>query len=162
LIFNTQFPYLWCTSPDHDRQASGRLKLNPQFPYQMHARPDDGRLASGRLYLNCDSCLMYERVRTGIHVVRTVASIFPYLTWKENLKLIDHWTSSRRATETPRRMQAGTEASRCSEGSGQKSTSFGRMMLGLSKRPYGMALLPDGWNSGQMSVRTGWHDCPDN
>jgi len=28
------------TLPDHDRQASGWLKLNKQFPYQMHARPD--------------------------------------------------------------------------------------------------------------------------
>jgi hypothetical protein len=55
-------------------RASGRLKLNPQFSYQMHLHPDDGRLASERLYLNCDSCLMYERVRTGIHDVRTVAS----------------------------------------------------------------------------------------
>jgi len=33
--------------------------------------------ASGRLNLNCNSCLKEKRVRTGIHVVRTVASIFP-------------------------------------------------------------------------------------
>jgi len=36
-------------------------------------------LGSGCLDLNCDTCLMDERVRTGIHVVRTVAVIFPYL-----------------------------------------------------------------------------------
>jgi hypothetical protein len=53
-------------------------------------------------------------------------------TWKENLKLIDHWTSSGRATETSGRMQARTEASRYSEGSGWKFMSSRRMMLGLS------------------------------
>jgi len=68
--------------------------------------------------------------------------------WKENLKLINHWTSSGRAAETSGRMQAGTEASRCSEGSRRKSTSSGRMMLGLSGRPNSMGRRPDGWNSG--------------
>jgi hypothetical protein len=48
------------------------------------------------------------------------------------MKLIDHWTSFGRATETSGRMQAGTKASRYSGGSGWKSTSFGGMMLGLS------------------------------
>jgi hypothetical protein len=28
-------------------------------------------------------------------------------------------------------------------------------------RPDGKARRPDGWNSGQMGVRTGWHDRPD-
>jgi len=28
--------------------------------------------------------------------------------WKENMKLINHWASSGRATETSERMQAGT------------------------------------------------------
>jgi hypothetical protein len=58
-------------------------------------------------------------------------------------------------------MQAETEASKCSGGFGQKSTSSGRMMLGLSGRPDGRASRPDGWNSGQMGVRAGWHDRPD-
>jgi hypothetical protein len=81
--------------------------------------------------------------------------------WKENMKLIDHWTSSGRAAETSGRMQAGTEASRHNEGSERKSTSSGQMMLGLSGRPDSMARCPDGWNSGQMRVRTGWHGHPD-
>jgi hypothetical protein len=34
-------------------------------------------------------------------------------------------------------------------------------MLGLSGRPDGMARRLDGWNSGQMSVRTGWYGRPD-
>jgi hypothetical protein len=65
--------------PDHERQASGRLKLNAQFPYLLKVRSDQAGWKFGRLYLNCDSCLMYESVRKWIHVVRTVASNFPYL-----------------------------------------------------------------------------------
>jgi hypothetical protein len=34
-------------------------------------------LASGRLDFECDTCLMDKRVWTGIHVVWTVATIFP-------------------------------------------------------------------------------------
>jgi hypothetical protein len=37
------------------------------------------RLTSGRLDFECTTCLMNERVRTGIHIVRTVATVFPYL-----------------------------------------------------------------------------------
>jgi len=36
-------------------------------------------LASGWLDLNCDTCLIDERIQTGIHVVWTVAAIFPSL-----------------------------------------------------------------------------------
>jgi hypothetical protein len=58
---------------------SRRLIFYTQFPYLLSARPDQGRLASGRLNLNCDSCFMFELVWTGVHVVRTVKSIYPYL-----------------------------------------------------------------------------------
>jgi len=64
----------------------------------------------------------------GNHVVRTVASIFPYL----NLKIKSEAETSERVAETSGRMQARTEASRYSGGSGRKSTSSGRMMLDLS------------------------------
>jgi len=37
------------------------------------------RLTSGRLDFECNTCLMDERVRTWIHVIWTVAAIFPYL-----------------------------------------------------------------------------------
>jgi len=47
----------------------------------------------------------------------------------KNLKLIDHWWTSGRAVEMSGRMQARTEASRYSGGSGRKDTSSGRMML---------------------------------
>jgi hypothetical protein len=59
---------------------------------------------------------MYERIRTGIHVVRTVETIFPYFEVGKNLRLIDHREASRRAVETSGRMQAGTVASRNIEG----------------------------------------------
>jgi hypothetical protein len=41
-------------------------------------------LSSERLDLNCDTCLMDERVRTGIQAVQTVAAIFPYLCLERN------------------------------------------------------------------------------
>jgi hypothetical protein len=59
------------------------------------------------LDLNCDICLMDERVLTGIHVVRTVATIFPYLCFgKKSWGLIEHWRSSGQDAELSRRMQA--------------------------------------------------------
>jgi hypothetical protein len=41
--------------------------------------------------------------------------------------------------------------------SGRESTLSGQMILGLSGRPDSMAHRPDGWKSGQMSIRMGWH-----
>jgi len=58
-------------------------------------------------------------------------------------------------------MQAETEASRYSGGSGRKSMSSRRMIIGLSGHPDGMPHRLGGWNSGQMSVWAGWHDRPD-
>jgi hypothetical protein len=37
------------------------------------------RLEFGCLDFECDTCLMDERVRMGIHIVRTVAAVFPYM-----------------------------------------------------------------------------------
>jgi hypothetical protein len=59
---------------------------------------------------------MYEPVRTGIHVVRTIEEIFPYFELGKNLRLIDHREESGRDAETSGRMQAGTVASRNNEG----------------------------------------------
>jgi len=36
-------------------------------------------LSSGWLNFECTTCLMNECIRTGIHIVRTVAYVFPYL-----------------------------------------------------------------------------------
>jgi hypothetical protein len=51
---------------------------------------------------------MYECIRTGNHVVRTVEAIFPYFELGKNLKLIDHREASGRAAETSEQMQAKT------------------------------------------------------
>jgi hypothetical protein len=55
-------------------QARGMIVLTVDL---MHAISISDACASGHLDLNCDTCLMDEGVRTGIHVVRTVAAIFP-------------------------------------------------------------------------------------
>jgi hypothetical protein len=77
---------------------------------------------------------MYERVRTGIHAVRTVASIFPYL----NLERKSEADRSLDVVQTEIHVVRTNDA-----------WSVGR--------PDGMACRPDGWNCGQMSVWTGWH-----
>jgi hypothetical protein len=80
----------------------------------------------------------WARVRTVIFELRFFpylwvrpegVSIFPYSELGKNLKLIDHWWTSGRAAEMSGRMQAGTEASRHSIGSGRKDTSSRRMIL---------------------------------
>jgi hypothetical protein len=45
---------------------------------QMHAISISVAWASELLDFECDTCLMDERVRTGIHIIRTVAAIFLY------------------------------------------------------------------------------------
>jgi hypothetical protein len=128
-------------------------------------------LSFGRMYLNCDSCLMYERVRTGIHVVWTVASIFPYL----NLERIWSWSIIGRHPDGLLSRPDGCKLTqklldtvkgldgnkRRLDGwcliclaSGRYGTSFGRKEQWTDERP-------DRRNSGQMSVRTGWHGHPD-
>jgi hypothetical protein len=46
--------------------------------YEVRASEPWG-LTSGRLDFECMTCLMDERVRTGIHIVWTIAAVFPYL-----------------------------------------------------------------------------------
>jgi hypothetical protein len=84
-------------------------------------------------------------------------SIFPYTELGKNLKLIDHWWTSGRAAERFGRMQARTEASRHSVGSGRKRYVVQKDDAGLSGVLSWWTCLLDGWNSGQMGVRTGWH-----
>jgi hypothetical protein len=54
-------------------------------------------------------------------------------------------------------MQAGTEASRYSVGSGRKRHVVRTDDTGLSGVRSGWTRRPDGWNSGLMGVWTGWH-----
>jgi len=80
-------------------------------------------LTSGRLDFECMTCLMDERVRTEIHIVRTVAAIFPYLCFG---KKSHSWSNTGRRSDVLRkrpdvRMQAEQfEASRHRGRSGGK------------------------------------------
>jgi hypothetical protein len=78
-------------------------------------------------------------VRTGYHIVQTVD--WSSLSWnlERNQKLIEYWEASGRAAETSGRMQAGTETSRYSMGSGRNEHFVRTDDAGLS------------------GVRTGWH-----
>jgi hypothetical protein len=49
------------------------------------------RQTSERLGFECMTCLMNERIRTEIHIVRTVAAIFPYLCFR---KKSHSWTNT--------------------------------------------------------------------
>jgi hypothetical protein len=81
---------------------------------------------------------MNERVRTGIHVVWTVESIFPYL----NLE---------RKSEADRSLESRMdELLSCSDG-----CKLEQKLLDTVKGPDENPRHPDGWNYGQMSVRTG-------
>jgi len=83
--------------------------------------------------------------------------IFPYTELGKNLKLIDYWWTSGRAAERSGRMQAGTKASRHSVGSGRKRYVVRTDDAGLSGVRSWWTCRPDGWNSGQMGIRMGWH-----
>jgi hypothetical protein len=48
------------------------------FIYEARASRPWG-LMSRHLDFECTTCLMNERVRTGIHIVRTIVAVFPYL-----------------------------------------------------------------------------------
>jgi hypothetical protein len=93
-------------------------------------------LSSGCLDLNYDTYLMDERVWTGIHVVRTIATIFPYLilerkseAWsRPDVCKLEHFEDSRHRGR-----------------SGRESTSSGRMMHWTAGRSNGMTRRPDGW-----------------
>jgi hypothetical protein len=105
----------------------------------MHTRPNHSCQTSRRSYLNCDSCLKETRVRTRYHIVQTVD--WSSLSWnlERNQKLNKYWEASRHAAETSGRMQAGTETSRYSMGSGRNEHFIQTDDSGLS------------------SVQTGWH-----
>jgi hypothetical protein len=82
---------------------------------------------------------MYERVQKGIHVVQTVASIFPYLNMErksEADRSLDVVRTSCRDVWTEIHVVRTNDAR-------------------FVRRPDGMAHRPDGWNCGQISVRTG-------
>jgi hypothetical protein len=99
-------------------------------------------LASGRLDLNCDTCLMDEGVRAGIHIVWMVATIFPYLYFGKK-----SWSFGR----TLRVIQTGcwivrTDASWSSS-----------KLLNTEEGPDENPRRPNGWCFSLVCVRTIWH-----
>jgi hypothetical protein len=99
-------------------------------------------LVSERLDLNCDTCLMDERVRTEIHVGRTVTAIFPYLCFGKK-----SWSFGR----TLRVVRTGcwivqTDASWSSS-----------KLLDTEEGPDGNPRRPDGWCFSLMCVWMVWH-----
>jgi hypothetical protein len=155
-----QFPYLFSARPDYDRQVSERLLLNTQFPYLLNAHPDHDWRLNGCIWIPILTLYMRASRRESTSSGRLHQSSLIW-TWIENLKLIDHWTSSGRAAKMSGRMQAGIEASRFSGGSERKSTSSKRMILGLSGvwtvwhivRTDGTV---DRWAFGQNDTSSGW------
>jgi len=113
----------------------------------MSARPDQCWLTSRRYYLNCDSCLIYERVRTGNHVVRTVYQSSHIWTWKEsevNRSLMDVRTGC---------WDVRTDASWNRSFSIQWRVRTDDACLSGVWTVWTRRL--EGWNSRQMGVRTG-------
>jgi hypothetical protein len=94
-------------------------------------------LVSWRLDLNCDTCLMDERVRTKMHVVRMMTAIFPYLcfgkkSWNFGRTLSVIWTGC---------WIVQTDASWSSS-----------KLLNIEEGLDGNPRRPDGWCFGQMGV----------
>jgi hypothetical protein len=98
----------------------------------MSARPDRCWLTSGRWYLNCDSCLIYERVRTVYHSSHIL-----------NLEWIWSWSIT---DGRPYGLL------RCPDGCKLEQNLFDTV-----EGPDGKTHRPDGWNSWQMGVQTRWY-----
>jgi len=122
----------------------------------MSARPDQCWLTSGRWYLNCDFCLIYECVRTGNHIVRTVYQSSLIL----NLERIWSWLITNWRPDGLLRCPDGCKLEQklldTVKGPDGKIRRPDRWCLSVW-RPKGMTRRPDGLSSGQIDVRTGWH-----
>jgi hypothetical protein len=122
----------------------------------MSARLDQCWLTSGRWYLNCDSCLIYERVQKGNHIVRTVYQSSLIL----NLERIWSWSITDGRPDGLLRCQDGGKLEQklldTMKGPDGKIRCPDRWCLSIW-RPDRMTRRPDGLSSGQINVRMGWH-----
>jgi hypothetical protein len=122
--------------------------------------PDQDWQTPGRGYLNCDSCLTETRVLTGYHIVQTVGRSFLY----RNLERIWDWSSTERRPNVLLKRPDGCKLDR---NISIKWRVWTEMHIVRTNDAWSdwrlddMARRPDGWNNGQMGVRTGWLDCPD-
>jgi len=99
-------------------------------------------------------------VRTGYHIVQTVNQSFLY--W--NLEWIWDWSSTERRPDGLLRRLDGCKLDRnfLTQWRVRREVYVIRTDDAWSDwRSDGMARRPDGWNSGQMGVRTGWLHRPD-
>jgi hypothetical protein len=90
------------------------------------------RMTSGLLNFECMTCLMKESVRTGTHIVRTVAAVFPYLCFGRN-SIAGRTLNDVRTCCWDVRAYATWNSSKLldiEEGPDGKFSSSGRMMLG--------------------------------
>jgi hypothetical protein len=105
--------------------------------------------------LNCKLAFKELRIRTGIHVVRTVVAIFPYLILERKSEA---WSNTEGRPDgllkRPNGCKLEQKLLNSMDGT-DGNPSSGRMMLWSVGRSDGMARLQDGWNYGQMSVRKG-------
>jgi len=117
---------------------------------------------SGRLYLNCDSCLVYECVQTGIHVVRTVASIFPYLNLERKSKAdrsldvvrMGCWdvrTDASWNRSFSMQWRVWTEIHVVRTNDAWSVWASGRLELWTDERPDGLTRRPDCWQGTNFS-----------
>jgi len=74
----TQFPYQGLACPDHDICRPDGESDARNF-HIWNSRVLTIKTAVRMSEFECATCLMDERIRTGIHIVRTVAVVFPYL-----------------------------------------------------------------------------------
>jgi hypothetical protein len=147
LIRHSSFRTMGDERPDGYSSTRNFHICNPRVRTMIGSRPD-GWSRIGNFLLWCTRVrttavrrpdLKKTRIWTGYHIVRTVD--WSSLSWnlERNQKMIEYWETSGRAAETPGRMQAGTETSRYSMGSG-RNDNFVRTD-----------------DAGLYGVRTGWH-----
>jgi hypothetical protein len=116
--------------------------------------------ASGRGYFYCDSCLTETRVLTGYHIVRTVGRSFLY----RNLESIWDWSSTDRRLDVLLKRPERCKLDRTFSTQWRVRTEVHVVRTDDARydwRSDGMACRPDGWNSCEMSVQTGWLDSLD-
>jgi len=111
------------------------------------------RLTSRWLNFVCTTCLMKESVRTGPHIVRTVAAVFPYLCFgKKSFNLSNTKRYPAVLLRRPDRCKLEQfEGSRHRGRSGWKVLVIWTDDAWTVERPNGISYLPDGCKGSEIS-----------
>jgi hypothetical protein len=91
---------------------------------------------------------MDECVRTGIHIVRTVAAIFPYLCFG---KKSHSWSNTECRPDVLLKSHSSSKLLDTEEGQDGKFSSSGRMMLWIVGLPDGISRRPDDCKGSDLS-----------